>query len=61
MLLNVGFDPIPEATVHLRWPCSQVRLLSIGRRAQMLPVVPEATGVRITLKDIEPWGLRVLV
>jgi hypothetical protein len=61
MLLNAGFDAIPEATVHLRWPCSQVRLLSIGRRAQLLPVEPEATGVRITLKDIEPWGLRVLV
>jgi hypothetical protein len=61
MLFNAGFDAIPEATVHLRWSCSQVRLMSIGRRAQTLPVEPEATGVRITLKDIEPWGLRVLV
>jgi len=61
MLLNAGFDAIPEATVHLRFSCSHVRLLSIGRRAQVLPVEPEATGGRITLKDIEPWGLRVLV
>jgi hypothetical protein len=61
MLLNAGFDPIPAATVHLRWSCSQVRLLSIGRRAQVLPVEPETTGGRITLKDVEPWGLRVLV
>ena len=61
MLLNAGFDPIPEATVHLRLTGSQVRLLSIGRRAQIMPVETEATGVRITLKDIEPWGLRVLV
>jgi hypothetical protein len=61
MLLNVGFDPIPEATVHLRFSCRQVRLLTIGRRAQVLPVEPETTGGRITLKDVEPWGLRVLV
>jgi hypothetical protein len=61
MLLNAGFDAIPEATVHLRWPCSQIRLLAIGRRAQVLPVEPEATGVRITLKDIEPWGLRCVL
>jgi hypothetical protein len=61
MLLNAGFDAIPEATVHLRWPCSQVRLLSIGRRAQVLPVEPEATGGRITLKDVEPWGMRYLL
>jgi hypothetical protein len=35
--------------------------LSIGRRAQILPVEPEATGVRITLKDVEPWGMRYLL
>jgi hypothetical protein len=61
MLLNAGFDPIPEATVHLRMTGSQARLLSIGRRAQVLPVEPEATGVRITVKDVEPWGVRCVL
>ena len=61
MLLNAGFDPIPEATVHLRFAASRVRLLTIGRRGQVLPVEHEAAGGRIVLKDIEPWGLRVVL
>jgi hypothetical protein len=48
MLLNAGMDAIPEATVHLRFPASRVRLLAIGRRARVLSVEAEATGCRNT-------------
>lgn len=61
MLLNAGMDAIPEATVHLRFAASEIRLLTIGRKTRTVPVEPEATGGRITLRDIEPWGLRVLL
>ncbi len=63
MLLNAGFDTISisEATVHLRFPVRQVHLLTIGRKSRVLPVETEATGCRIVLRNIEPWGLRVLV
>ncbi len=61
MLLNAGMDTISEATVHLRFPARRVHLLTIGRKGRVLVVEPEATGSRITLKDIEPWGLRILV
>jgi len=61
MLLNAGYDPIPEATVHLRFSARKARLLTIGRKGRVLPVEPEATGGRIALKDIEPWGLRIVL
>jgi len=61
MLLNAGFDPIPDATVHLRVPACHARLLAIGRRVRPPDVQPEATGVRIALRGIEPWGLRMLL
>lgn len=61
MLLNAGFDPIPEATVHLRFPAGQVLVQAIGQKDQLLQVEPEATGGRITLNHLEPWGLRVVL
>lgn len=61
MLLNAGFDAIPEATVHLRLEAGPVRLLTIGRRGHKLPVEPEAGGIRATLRDIEPWGIRMML
>ncbi|MEI6149821.1 MAG: hypothetical protein WCS01_12030 [bacterium] len=61
MLLNGGLDVIPEATVHLRMQAGQVRVLAVGRRSSIMPTEPEATGCRITLRDIEPWGLRMLL
>ncbi len=59
--LAAGYDPIPEVTVRLRLPVGQVRLLTIGRRGQVLPVEPVANGGRIMLKDIEPWGMRCVL
>ena len=61
LLLNAGLDFVPEATVHLRLPIRHVRLLTIGRRSRTLPAEPEATGCRISLSDIDPWGLRVML
>ena len=61
MLLNAGLDAVPEATVHLRLFAGKIRVLTIGRKGRVLPVEPEATGGRITLPNIEPWGLRVVL
>jgi hypothetical protein len=61
MLLNAGLDPIPEATVHLRMEAGPVRLLTIGRRGHKLPVEPEVGGMRVTLRDIEPWSSRMML
>jgi hypothetical protein len=61
MLLNAGMDAIPEATVHLRLPVLQARLLVIGRDERTLDIQPEAVGGCFTLREIEPWGLRILL
>lgn len=61
MLLNAGMDAIPAATIHLRFPTRQARLLTIGQEARHLALHPEATGGHLTLHDIEPWGLRILL
>jgi hypothetical protein len=61
MLLNSGMDAIPEATVHLRLAATQARLLAFGVEDRPLELLHEATGSRFTLKNIEPWGLRVLL
>ncbi len=61
MLLNAGMDYIPEATVHVRLPTLQARLLAIGRDERTIKLQPEATGGCFTLREIEPWGLRILL
>jgi hypothetical protein len=61
MLLNAGMDFIPEATVHVRLPVPQARLLVIGRDECTLDIQPEATGGCLVLGEIEPWGLRILL
>ena len=61
MLLNAGMDAIPEATVHVRLPVPQTRLLVIGRDECTLDIQPEATGGCLALREIEPWGLRILL
>ena len=61
MLLNAGMDEIPEATVHVRLSARRVRMLTVGRRELELDFAAEPTGLRLRLKDIEPWGLRVLL
>lgn len=61
MLLNAGMDFIPEATVHVRLPVLQARLLAIGRDECTFNIQPEATGGCFILREIEPWGLRILL
>ena len=61
MLLNAGMDFIPEATVHVRLPVLQARLLAIGRDEGTFNIQLEATGGCFTLREIEPWGLRILL
>lgn len=61
LLLNAGMDGIEEATVHLRMHAGPVRVQAIGRRASNVPVEPEAGGMRVTLRDIEPWGIRMVL
>ena len=61
MLLNSGMDAIPEATVHLRLAATRARLLAFGAKDRPLKPVREATGSRVTLKNIKPWGLRVVL
>lgn len=61
MLLNAGMDAVSEATVHVRLPVRRARLLALGQDERTLEVQPEATGGRLTLREIEPWGLRIIL
>ncbi len=61
MLLNAGLDAISEATVHLRLPVRQARLLTVAQEERPLALLPEATGSRLVLREIEPWGLRIVI
>ena len=61
MLLNAGFDPIPEATVHLRVAALRGRLLTIGQPEREVELQPESSGVCLTVRDIPAWGFRMLL
>jgi hypothetical protein len=61
MLINAGMDAIPEATVHIRLPLPQARLLAVGQVERPLDIQPEATGGCTTLRDLPPWSLRVIL
>jgi hypothetical protein len=61
MLLNAGMDLIPEATIHLRFKSGKAKLLRIGHDEVIIDVIPEENGGVLKLKNIEPWGLRVII
>ena len=61
MLLNAGMDVIPEATVHLRLPVGQARLLRIGQDEVSLDLQPEMGGGCFTLRELPPWSLCVIL
>ena len=61
MLMNAGMDAIPEATVHLRLPARTARILTTSREEYTDDLEPEATGGCLTLREIEPWGVRAIL
>ncbi|MHB0859172.1 MAG: hypothetical protein ACYC5M_16600 [Anaerolineae bacterium] len=61
MLLNAGLDAIATATVHLRLPVGKIRLLMCGQEERVLEALPEATGSCLTLRNLAPWSLCVLL
>ena len=61
LLLNAGMDEIGEATVHLRVAARRGRLLAIGQPERDVALQPEGTGGCLTLRDIPPWGFRMLL
>jgi hypothetical protein len=61
MLLNAGMDAVPEVTVHVRASAHRARLLAAGAAERALELQPEAGGGRLVLRDLEPWGLRMLL
>jgi hypothetical protein len=61
LLLNAGMDEIREATVHLRVAARRGRLLTIGQPEREVELQPEGTGGCLTLRDIPPWGFRMLL
>jgi hypothetical protein len=61
LLLNAGMDEIREATVHLRVAARRGRLLSIGQPEREVELQPEESGGCLTLRDLPPWGFRMLL
>ena len=61
MLLNAGMDSIPQATVHLRFKSTKAKLLQIGGEEITAEITPEKNGGVLSLQNIEPWGLRVIL
>ncbi len=61
MLLNAGMDPIPEVSLHLRMQAERVRCFAPGQSGNNLPMAPVAGGNRVTLRNIEPWGMRMVL
>ncbi len=61
MLLNAGMDEIPEATIHLRFKAADARLLTVGHEDRALELQPEPDGARVTLRNLPPWSLQVIL
>ncbi len=61
MLLNAGMDSIQQATVHLRFKSTKGKLLQIGGNEITADITPEKNGGVLSLQNIEPWGLRVIL
>jgi len=61
VLLNAGMDEIREATVHVRSAARRARLLTIGQRDRVLKIQPEKSGGCITLRNIPPWSLQLIL
>ena len=61
LLLNAGMDAIREATVHIRTPTTQVRLLAPGAKDRVIPLKRQKPGGVLTLRGIEPWGFRMVL
>lgn len=57
---KAGMDTVPEATVHVRFPIRQARLLATGQAERILDVRPDTCGGGFTPRTIEPWGLRII-
>jgi hypothetical protein len=60
MLLNAGMDPIPEATVHLRFQAKEARLMAPGQAGSALRTESIEDGMLVPLRNIEPWGIRTV-
>jgi hypothetical protein len=61
LLLNAGMDEILEATVHLRVAARRGRQLTIGQLEREVELKPESSGGCLTVRDIPPWGFRMLL
>jgi len=61
MLLNAGLDPVATATVHLRSRARTARLLALGRPARAVKLQREGIGSRLTLRQLAPWSLRMIL
>jgi len=61
VLLNAGMDDIPEATVHVRLDARCARRLTIAQNDRPLEMQSDATGSRITLRDLPPWSLQLVL
>ncbi|MEI8241829.1 MAG: hypothetical protein WCI17_01040 [bacterium] len=61
LLLNAGLDEIREATVHLRVAARRGRLLTIGQPEREVELKPESSGGCLTVRDLPPWGFRLLL
>ncbi len=61
MLLNAGMDEIAEATISIRIRAQEIFQLAVGKRVRVLEHKYSYSGVVIRLRDIEPWGLRIIL
>ena len=61
VLLNSGFDEIREATLHVRSSARHARLLTADQKERLLRIHPEKSGWRVTLRDIAPWSILVIL
>ena len=57
VLLNAGFDPVGEATVHFRTAAAPVGLARPGGSAAQAIAADGTPGAwRLTLRDVAPWS-----
>lgn len=61
VLLNAGMDEIEKVSVHVRCEAKRVRVLAPDMPVRTLSMRPEVGGGRVTLRNISPWGVRVVL
>jgi len=61
MLLNAGMDAIEAATLQIRAAARRARELAIGQAERALNLNGGKGGVQVALRNIPPWGLRVIL